>query len=363
MAPEIPSVAMPVVIERTRRCPALRLVTLGRMSSLLSTSGAILVGDSSLNRDRRRSGGVLGNLCVGYEPAPDMTRSTMRTVAGSATLELRATTEESQRFGGNLGATMESVTTTADAFGTKEPRPRDTTTHLVRADGSPLRALVVDDEQSLAEVLASVLRIEGWTAEAAHMGSSAVRAAERLKPDAVILDMMLPDFDGLEVLRRIRAVDPHVCVLFLTARDSVDDRIAGIKAGGDDYVAKPFSLEEVLARVRGLVRRAGIARSMAESVLEVGDLVMDEDAREVHRGGERIELTATEFELLRFLMLHPRRVMSKAQILDRVWQYDFGGQAHVVELYISYLRKKIDAGREPMIHTVRGFGYVLRPPP
>jgi two-component system, OmpR family, response regulator len=237
-----------------------------------------------------------------------------------------------------------------------------TKTALTRADGSPLRVLVVDDEQSLAEVLASVLRLEGWVAETAYTGSSAVRAARRLSPDAVILDMMLPDFDGVEVLRRIRAFDPAVCVLFLTARNSVDDRVAGITAGGDDYVAKPFSLEEVMARLRGLVRRAGTARSMTEQALQIGDLTMDEDAHEVHRGGTRIELTATEFELLRFLMLHPRRVLSKAQILDRVWQYDFGGQAHVVELYISYLRKKVDAGREPMIHTVRGVGYVLRPP-
>jgi len=241
------------------------------------------------------------------------------------------------------------------------PRAKTVTPGLVRVDGTPLRVLVVDDEQSLAEVLASVLRLEGWTAHTANSGTAAVRAAQEFRPDAVVLDMMLPDFDGLEVLRRIRERDAGVCVLFLTARDSVDDRIAGITAGGDDYVAKPFSLEEVLARLRGLLRRAGIARSLEEAALSVGDLTMDEDAREVFRGGDRIELTATEFELLRFLMLHPRRVLSKAQILDRVWQYDFGGQAHVVELYISYLRKKIDAGREPMIHTVRGVGYVLRP--
>lgn len=234
---------------------------------------------------------------------------------------------------------------------------------LVRADGTPLRVLVVDDEQSLAEVLASVLRLEGWVARTASTGQAAVRAAREMSPDAVILDMMLPDFDGLEVLRRIREIDSAVCVLFLTARNSVDDRIAGITAGGDDYVAKPFSLEEVLARLRGMLRRAGTARSVAEQALRVGDLTLDEDAREVHRGGQRIELTVTEFELLRFLMLHPRRVLSKTQILDRVWQYDFGGRAHVVELYISYLRKKVDAGREPMIHTVRGVGYVLRPVP
>jgi two-component system OmpR family response regulator len=163
------------------------------------------------------------------------------------------------------------------------------------------------------------------------------------------------------VLRRLRAESPHVCVLFLTARDAVEDRIAGITAGGDDYVTKPFSLEEVLARLRGLLRRAGMARTVEGSRLSVGDLVMDEDAREVTRGGELVELTPTEFELLRFLMRNPRRVLSKAQILDRVWSYDFGGQAHVVELYISYLRKKIDAGRPPLIHTVRGVGYTLRP--
>jgi two-component system OmpR family response regulator len=152
-----------------------------------------------------------------------------------------------------------------------------------------------------------------------------------------------------------------VCVLFLTARDAVEDRVAGITAGGDDYVTKPFSLEEVLARLRGLLRRASLTRAQTEGSLVVGDLTMDEDAREVRRDGALIDLTATEFELLRFLMRNPRRVLSKAQILDRVWNYDFGGQAHVVELYISYLRKKIDAGRVPLIHTVRGVGYVLKP--
>ena len=232
---------------------------------------------------------------------------------------------------------------------------------LQRADGTPIRVLVVDDEPSLAELLASVLRYEGWEIQTAGDGSSAVRTAREFRPDAVVLDIMLPDFDGLEVLRRVRADLPHVCVLFLTARDAVTDRVAGITAGGDDYVTKPFSLEEVLARLRGLLRRAGITRARGDTDLVFGDLTMDEDAREVRRGGEPIELTATEFELLRFLMRNPRRVLSKAQILDRVWNYDFGGQAHVVELYISYLRKKIDSGREPLIHTVRGVGYVLKP--
>jgi two-component system OmpR family response regulator len=233
--------------------------------------------------------------------------------------------------------------------------------NLTRADGSAIRVLVVDDEPTLAEVLASVLRYEGWDVQTAGDGSSAVRTARAFKPDAVVLDIMLPDFDGLKVLRRLRADSPHVCVLFLTAKDAVEDRVAGITAGGDDYVTKPFSLEEVLARLRGLLRRAGVARSASDNQLVVGDLTMDEDAREVRRGGELIELTATEFELLRYLMRNPRRVLSKAQILDRVWHYDFGGQAHVVELYISYLRKKIDAGRPPLIQTVRGVGYVLKP--
>ncbi|MFF0312264.1 response regulator transcription factor [Streptosporangium sp. NPDC004379] len=233
---------------------------------------------------------------------------------------------------------------------------------LLRPDGAPVRVLVVDDEPDLVEVLCAVLRREGWEVRGATGGAAAVAAARGFRPDAVLLDVMLPDIDGLEVLRRLRAESPHVCVLFLTARDAVEDRVAGITAGGDDYVTKPFSLEEVLARLRGLLRRAGMARVSAEGDrLAVGDLVMDEDAREVTRGGELVELTPTEFELLRLLMLNPRRVLSKARILDEVWSYDFGGQAHVVELYISYLRKKIDAGRPPLIHTVRGVGYVLRP--
>jgi two-component system, OmpR family, response regulator len=226
-----------------------------------------------------------------------------------------------------------------------------------RAEGTPVRVLVVDDEPSLAELLSSVLRYEGWAVRTAGTGADAVRAAREFRPQAVVLDIMLPDLNGIEVMRRLRAEIPQICVLFLTARDAVEDRVAGITAGGDDYVTKPFSLEEVLARLRGLLRRANLTRAHTEGLLTVGDLTMDEDAREVRRDDDLIELTATEFELLRF----PRRVLSKAQILDRVWNYDFGGQAHVVELYISYLRKKIDAGRPPLIHTVRGVGYVLKP--
>ena len=224
-----------------------------------------------------------------------------------------------------------------------------------------MRILVVDDEATLAELLTMALRYEGWVVTSAGDGISAVRAARAFRPDAIVLDMMLPDFDGLEVLRRVRAESPDLPVLFLTARDAVEDRIAGLTAGGDDYVTKPFSLEEVVARLRGLMRRSRVAVPRDDALLVVGDLTLEEDSREVRRGGAPIHLTATEFELLRFFMRNPRRVLSKAQILDRVWNYDFGGQANVVELYVSYLRKKIDAGREPMIHTMRGAGYVLKP--
>src|SRR5260221_4455739 len=189
-----------------------------------------------------------------------------------------------------------------------------------RPDGTPIRVLVVDDEPSLAELLASVLRYEGWDIRTAADGSSAVRTAREFQPDAVVLDVMLPDFSGLEVLRRLRAELPQVCVLFLTARDAVEDRVAGITAGGDDYVTKPFSLEEVLARLRGLLRRAGVARARAGTELTVGDLTIDEDAREVRRDGELIELTATEFELLRFLMRNPRRERSEAPNLAPRWK-------------------------------------------
>ena len=232
---------------------------------------------------------------------------------------------------------------------------------LTRPDGTPLRILTVDDEASLTDLLGMALRYEGWEVTAADTGLSAVQAARDVRPDAIVLDMMLPDFDGLEVMRRIRTEQPQVPVIFLTARDAVDDRVHGLTAGGDDYVTKPFSLEDLVARLRGLLRRSGATTVRPDSQLVVGDLSLDEDSHEVTRGGEPIQLTATEFELLRYLMRNPRRVLSKAQILDRVWNYDFGGQANVVELYISYLRKKIDSGRPPMIHTLRGAGYVLKP--
>ncbi|HOA87092.1 MAG: response regulator transcription factor [Microbacteriaceae bacterium] len=232
---------------------------------------------------------------------------------------------------------------------------------LLRTDGTPVRVLVVDDEPMLTDLLSMALRMEGWEVRAAGSGAAALAAARDFAPDAMVLDVMMPDLDGLQVLRRLRASGDDVPVLFLTAKDAVGDRIAGLTAGGDDYVTKPFSLEEVVARLRALLRRAGSAHPADENpVLRVGDLTLNEDSHEVERDGVPIELTATEFELLRFLMRNPRRVMSRAQILDRVWNYDFGGRSSVVELYISYLRKKVDAGREPLLHTVRGAGYMIK---
>lgn len=240
--------------------------------------------------------------------------------------------------------------------------PASTAPELVRPDGTRVRVLVVDDEPDLTEVLCGALAYEGYDARPAADRATAVRATAEFRPDAVILDVMLPDADGFTVLREIRAELPLVCVLFLTARDAVEDRVAGIRAGGDDYVTKPFSLDEVTARLHGLLRRAGMAcRSAGETALTVGDLVLDEDAHEVTRDGEVIALSPTEYALLRLLMHHPRQVLSKTLILERIWSYDYGHHAHVVELYISYLRKKVDAGRPPMIHTVRGVGYVLKP--
>ncbi|MFI2490515.1 response regulator transcription factor [Promicromonospora kroppenstedtii] len=245
--------------------------------------------------------------------------------------------------------------TTAPAPGASTGQPR-----LTRADGSPVRALVVDDEPNIAELLTSALRLEGMDVTTALDGLSAIRAVRESVPDIVVLDIMLPDMDGLTVLRRLRQHGDRIPVLFLTARDAVEDRVTGLTAGGDDYVTKPFSLEEVVARLRGLLRRGGTTTRDEDAVLTVGDLRLDEEAHEVRRGADEIHLTATEFELLRYLMRNARRVLSKAQILDHVWNYDFGGQANIVELYVSYLRRKIDKGREPMIHTLRGVGYVLR---
>jgi two-component system, OmpR family, response regulator len=232
---------------------------------------------------------------------------------------------------------------------------------MCRADGNPINVLVVDDEAVLAEMVSMALRYEGWNIATASDGSAAIAAARAQRPDVVVLDVMLPDMSGLDVLHKLREEHPRLPVLLLTAKDAVEDRIAGLTAGGDDYVTKPFSIEEVVLRLRALLRRTGVTTVDSGAQLVVGDLVLDEDSHEVTRAGEPISLTSTEFELLRFMMRNSKRVLSKAQILDRVWSYDFGGRSNIVELYISYLRKKIDNGREPMIHTLRGAGYVLKP--
>ncbi|MDO5633959.1 MAG: response regulator transcription factor [Micrococcus sp.] len=231
---------------------------------------------------------------------------------------------------------------------------------LHHPDGAPVRALVVDDEPMIADLVSMGLSLCGWETMVAHDGATAVEKGKAEQPDVAILDVMLPDMDGLEVLSHLRAHWPDMPVMFLTAKDATHDRVAGLAAGGDDYVTKPFSMEEVLIRLHRLVQRTGLVAPGAE-VLVVGDLVMNTRTHEVTRSGDQLELTATQFNLLQYLMRNVRTVLSKAQILDQVWGYDFGGSANIVELYISYLRKKIDAGRDPMIHTVRGAGYVIRP--
>ncbi|MFC5338036.1 response regulator transcription factor [Leucobacter denitrificans] len=231
-----------------------------------------------------------------------------------------------------------------------------------KPDGTTVRALVVDDESSITQLIAMALRYEGWEVSTASNSEEALEAVRTFKPDVAVFDILLPDFDGMQLLSRVRSAGEIFPVLFLTALDSVEDRVAGLTAGGDDYVVKPFSLEELLARLRGLVRRSQIVLdSQPNPILRVGDLELNEDSYEVTRGDEFIQLTSTEFELLRYLMRNSGRVLSKAQILDRVWSYDFSGKPTVVELYISYLRRKIDSGRPAMIHTVRGAGYMVKP--
>lgn len=231
---------------------------------------------------------------------------------------------------------------------------------LEHPDGTPVRVLVVEDEPTIADLIRFPLQMIGWEAAVVGDGLEAVRVARDLRPDVLVLDRMLPGIDGVEVLRRIRALQPDVPALLLTAMDAPADRIDGLAAGADDYVTKPFTIEEVLLRLHRLVQRSGVT-AQTSSELVVGDLVMDLDTHEVTRGGDPVALTATQFELLQYLMENPNRVLSKTQILDAVWNYDFGGETNIVELYISYLRKRIDVGREPMIHTVRGAGYMLKP--
>jgi len=227
--------------------------------------------------------------------------------------------------------------------------------------GGPNRILVVDDEMYITDLLGAALRFEGFAVETAGTGGEAMDLAERGGQDLILLDVMLPDFDGTEVCRRLRAHGVRTPVLFLTARDATEDKVGGLKAGGDDYVTKPFSLDELVARIHAVLRRTSSARG-PDDRLRFADLEMDDETHEVWRRGTLVDLTATEFNLLRFLLENARRVLSKSEILDRVWHYDFEGDPNIVETYISYLRKKIDCFDPPLIQTIRGVGYTLRLP-
>ncbi len=224
------------------------------------------------------------------------------------------------------------------------------------------RVLVVDDEENICALMSATLRLTGFEVEIARDAAEALRAAARFEPDLVILDVMLPDMDGFEVAKRLRAAGRDLPVLFLTARDAVRDRVTGLTVGGDDYVTKPFDLEEVVLRVQAILRRAKTTAPPEDRVLRYADLELDETVHEVRRAGQPVELSPTEFKLLRYLMLNAGKVVSKSQILDRVWNYDFGGNGRIVESYVYYLRKKIDQVDPPLIQTVRGFGYALREP-
>jgi two-component system, OmpR family, response regulator len=240
-----------------------------------------------------------------------------------------------------------------------QPVPRIPWNDGTVADEPATRILVVDDEPSITDAVGTALRYEGFDVRSESTGRGALAAANEFRPDLIVLDIMLPDLDGLEVTRRLRSDGIRIPVLFLTARDATEDKVSGLTVGGDDYVTKPFSLAEVVARVRAVLRRTAPTTGSGD-LLRVEDLVMDEESREVWRNGTPVHLTATEFNLLRYFMLNPRRVLSKAQILDHVWQYDFDGDANVVETYVSYLRKKLDRLGPPIIQTVRLVGYSLR---
>lgn len=227
---------------------------------------------------------------------------------------------------------------------------------------APVRVLVVDDEPHITDLVATGLRYEGFDVASAGSGRVALALVESFRPELIVLDIMLPDLDGFEVQRRLVDRGRRVPVLFLTAKDATEDKVRGLGIGADDYVTKPFSLEELIARIRAVLRRTHRAGSETER-LRFADIEMDEATHEVWRGGRGIDLTPTEFSLLRFLLANPRRVLSKDQILDHVWNYDFGGESSIVETYVSYLRKKVDIEKPALIHTVRGVGYALRLPP
>jgi two-component system OmpR family response regulator len=228
---------------------------------------------------------------------------------------------------------------------------------------SSYRILVVDDEKSISDLISTSLRFVGFDVRTAATGSEALTVAEEFKPQAVVLDVMLPDLDGFEVCRQLRSEGLNIGVLFLTAKDGMEDKVAGLTIGGDDYMTKPFSLEELVARLRALLRRIGVVEiDTDDEKIRFADLELNEATHEVHRGGQLLEMSPTEFQLLRYLLINADRVVSKSQILDHVWQYDFRGDAGIVETYISYLRKKVDSFDPPLIHTVRGVGYRLRLP-
>jgi len=231
---------------------------------------------------------------------------------------------------------------------------------IVRADGSPARALVVDDEQALAAAVGGSLGADGWEVRVEHRGRSALIAVREFQPDVVVLDIMMPDIDGLDTLERIRAIRPEIRVLFLTALDSHDDRIAGLRAGGDDYLTKPFAIAELQARVRVLARTAAAIGRPSEAQLRVGDLAVDKGEATAVLAGSPLELTPTEFELLLLLANNAGRVLRRAQILEAVWGYDFGTESNLVEVYVSSLRRKLAASTALSLETVRLVGYVLR---
>ena len=226
------------------------------------------------------------------------------------------------------------------------------------------RILVIDDESSISDLISTSLRFVGFDVRTAANGAQALQIAEEFKPHAMVLDVMLPDLDGFEVCKKIRNEGVETGVLFLTAKDGMDDKVKGLTLGGDDYMTKPFSLEELVARLRALLRRTGVTQiDQDEEKIRFADLELDEATHEVRRGGQLLDLSPTEFLLIRYLLINADRVVSKSQILDHVWQYDFRGDAGIVETYISYLRKKIDIFEPPLIHTIRGVGYRLRMPP
>jgi two-component system OmpR family response regulator len=255
--------------------------------------------------------------------------------------------EQPARTPANDGAALSNLTANATIL-----RPDVSAGH---------RILVVDDEPNIVDVISMALRFHGFDVDAAGTGAAAIAAVGSFRPDLIVLDVMLPDMEGFDVARRLGAERARVPIIFLTARDATEDKVRGLTVGGDDYVTKPFSLEELVARVRSVLRRAGVGES-AEARLVFEDVELDDDAHEVTRAGTPIELTATEYRLLRYLMLNPRRALTRRQLLEHVWDYDFGGDARILETYVSYLRRKLDGHGPPLIHTVRGVGYALRSP-